>query len=344
MPKKYILPMIFLFGLCLVAAVFIFYFSPAIEKGERSVTLLLGGDIYPGNRIKKRLKSKGAHSFTAKINKIKSNIDLHFANLEPPITSRDTTAVEKTYLFRSSPEVALPLLESLAVDGVSLANNHILDYGLSALEETRRHLESIDIGYSGAGKNREIAEKPHYFEVKGYKVALISFSNTYPRSFWADKNKPGTAFGEFDRVKEAVERTSDRADMTVISFHWGSELDTAPQKYQRRLARASIDAGADVVFGHHPHVIQPVEKYKDGIIYYSLGNYLFTTLSDNIQYGLLAEVKLTPGEKPETRFHLLNVNNYQVNYTPAVARVFNTSTVLARYLNKNYNLRLAVDG
>ncbi len=340
MKKRYIfLFVVVIIGISVAGLVVVL--DPPFREPE-PVRILLGGDVYPGNRIEERLQNKGVEDFTANILPVRQEVDLHFANLETPVTNRNTTTVKKTFLFKSQPQIALPILKSLGVDGVSIANNHIMDYGPEGLRETKQHLDSVNIGYTGAGKNREKAEKPVFFEANNQTVALLAFSNTFPRSFWAGEDKPGTAFGAAGRVRDAVKETSEKADFTLVSFHWGAELDTTPQKYQKNLARSSIDAGADVVFGHHPHVIQPVEKYNGGVIYYSLGNYLFTTLTDNIRYGLLAEVTLEPGTKPSTRYHLLNVNNYEVNYSPYVVQKFDAGNKLVRYLDKNYGLRLVI--
>jgi poly-gamma-glutamate synthesis protein (capsule biosynthesis protein) len=109
----------------------------------------------------------------------------------------------------------------------------------------------------------------------------------------------------------------------MVSFHWGEESERTTQEYQRQLARLSVRAGADVVFGHHPHTLQSVEQYREGLIFYSLGNYFFTTLSRDVQYGLLAEVNFpTQSSPPSYTLHLMHVNNYKVHYRPRHAGSF----------------------
>jgi poly-gamma-glutamate synthesis protein (capsule biosynthesis protein) len=334
--KKYILSICLLLFAGGLLAYFVYgYYTP-----REPVRVLLGGDIYAGNRIKEDLTEKGPAYFVGPLAEITKNADLHLANLESPITRFDTTTVKKRYLLSSAPEVAGTVLSSLGVDGVSLANNHIMDYGPLGLLHTFEYLNKAGIKYAGAGANREHAERAAVFERRGRKIALLAFSNTFPRSFWSEERKHGTAFGALGRVKKRVEEESAISDHLIVSFHWGSEKDTIPQTYQRNLARAAIDAGADVVFGHHPHVLQPVEKYRGKYIFYSLGNYFFTTKTNNVQYGLL--VDLTLGDSPASpKYHLININNFQVNYRPHLVRTFEEPHLLAAYIKENGSLRLA---
>lgn len=300
-------------------------------KRESSLRVMLGGDIFVGPRMKSRFKREGIRSYVRPIADITDQADLHLANLEAPITNKTETSVRKRFLLRNPPSYALDLLEEMNVDGVSLANNHILDYGGKGLLETMQYLNQSAIRFTGAGASDRWAERPVYFEKKGKKIALLAFSNTFPRSFWADRNSYGTAYGSPERIRKQVQLASQHADYTLVSFHWGSELDTRPKEYQRRFARLAVRSGADVVFGHHPHSIQPYEQYRDGLIFYSLGNYFFTTLSDDVQYGLLADLTFNKDERPSVRFHVLNINNYDVNYRPRVALSFKDAPTLAQF-------------
>lgn len=307
---------------------------PEPTEPPSDLRIILGGDIFAGERMHSRFQSDGIDSFVREIYDITKKADLHFANLEAPITTRDTTGVDKQYLLKSSPSHTANLLKKLNLNAVTLANNHILDYGKEGLFETINYLEAIQISYTGAGSNRNRASQPVYFEKKEKKVGLVSFSNTFPRSFWATKDQPGAAYGSPEQVRRRVKEVSRNADYTIISFHWGNELDTRPKRYQRRLARLAVDSGADVVFGHHPHSIQPFEEYRDGIIFYSLGNYFFPTMSNDVDYGLMADLSFRPKQRPEVRFHVLNINNYQVDYRPRVELSFQDAKSLAYFFNR----------
>ena len=308
--------------------------SPVPTKLSSDLRIILGGDIFVGERMHSRFQINGMDSNVRGISKINQKADLHFANLEAPITSWDTAGVDKQYHLRSSPTHTTKLLKKLNVNGVTLANNHILDYGSEGLFETIKYLERTQILHTGAGVHEERASKPIYFEKEGNKVGLVSFSNTFPRSFWATQDQPGAAYGSPEQVRRRVKEITRNADYAIVSFHWGNELDTRPKRYQRRLARLAVDSGADVVFGHHPHSIQPFEEYRDGLIFYSLGNYFFTTMSNDVDYGLMADITFRPKQKPEVRFHVLNINNYQVDYRPRVELSFKDARTLSQFFNR----------
>jgi poly-gamma-glutamate capsule biosynthesis protein CapA/YwtB (metallophosphatase superfamily) len=303
-------------------------------ENPRSLRMIVGGDVFVGDRLLEDLRRKGAGYYTEDVADITEQADLHLANLEAPVTARDTTPVRKQYLLRSHPSGAREVLGQLNVDGVSLANNHVLDYEAQGLLDTMRNLNDFGIRYTGAGANREWASRPVYFERQGHTVGFLGFSNTYPRSFWASESQPGSAYGDPELITRRVEETARQSEVTVVSFHWGSELDTRPQGYQKRLARRAVRAGADVVFGHHPHSIQPYERYRDGVIFYSLGNYFFTTMSRDVDHGLLADVTFTEGELDRIRFHVLNINNYRVDYRPRVELSFKNGRRLARFFDR----------
>lgn len=304
------------------------------EPKQQSLRLMVGGDIYVGDRLLEGLYRKGTKHYTKDISSITAQSDLHLANLEAPVTTREQTSVEKRYLLRSHPAGARAVLGELNVDGVSLANNHMLDYENRGLYDTMRNLNRFGIRYTGAGANRGWASQPAYFERRGRTVSFLSFSNTYPKSFWATEKSPGTAYGSPQLIEDRVDEASNNSDVTVVSFHWGSELDTRPKQYQKRFARKAVRAGADVVFGHHPHSIQPYERYRDGVIFYSLGNYFFTTLSRDVDYGLLADVTFQDNQPDKIRFHVLNINNYQVAYRPEVELTFKDGHRLAQFFER----------
>lgn len=308
--------------------------SPPEDLNRAAVRLLLGGDVHTGERLRSRIRRSGAGWFSSPLSGVTRDVDLHLANLEGPISTRDTSPLDKQYLLRNPPRIAVPVLKSLGVDGVSLANNHIMDYQTEGLRRTLRVLERAGIEYAGAGLNQRQAEQPVLFRRHGQLIGFLSFSNTLPESFWADGRKPGAAFGHFQRMSRRVSEVSDRTDFTVVSFHWGVELDTRPQNYQVSLARQAVRSGADVVFGHHAHTLLPVERYRGGLIFYGLGNYLFTSLSHDVGYGLLAEVTLRGRRAPGYRLHLINVNNYQVDYRPQPIGQYEDPHRLARFLNR----------
>src|SRR5690606_1761556 len=225
------------------------------------------------------------------------NADLTIGNLETPLTDRGSPMVEKTYLFRNPPDKVAPALKSAGFDIVTLANNHILDYGVEGLRDTIRSLQDVGIAHVGAGMNLQEARRPVVLTLPdGQTVGFLGYSNTFPEEFWATPSSPGTAFGHVKHVQSDVQALVERnIDIIVVSFHWGRERQPRLRAYQPLLAHAAIDAGADLVLGHHPHILQGVERYKNGLVLYSLGNYTFSTFSNSVYTSVVAQIDFRNG-------------------------------------------------
>ncbi len=179
--------------------------------------------------------------------------DLSLVNLECPLTySQDKQ--KRAFNFRGYPD-AVRVLQAGSVEAVNIANNHILDFGEEGRLETISALDGAGIVYSGG-------DAPGIFERNGVRVGLLGYSYPYPKA-----GKDIT--GDVQALRDAG------CHIVIASFHWGSEFKVDFTGEQRKLGRAAIDAGADVVVGHHPHVIQGIERYKDRYILYSLGNLVY---------------------------------------------------------------------
>ena len=232
-----------------------------------------------------------------------ANADLTFGNLENPISSRGTK-VGSIYSFRADPRSVEGLLAA-GFDVLSVANNHIWDYGRDAFQDTLKILTDNGITLVGGGESLEAAHAPRVREVKGAKIAFLAYTNLLPASlnqFVADPSEAAVA--------RDVETARKVADIVVASFHWGEEYETKHNAYQERLAHLAIDAGADLVVGHHPHVAQEMEPYHGGHIAYSLGNFVFDqNFSPDTREGLLLEVKLKDKK-------ITSVTPRRVEFTP----------------------------
>lgn len=251
-----------------------------------------------------------------------------FGNLEGPLTDAGTAGTAKQYIFRSPPDKVAPALARAGFNIVSLANNHTLDYGPEGLEHTRAALDQAGIRHAGAGRNATEARAPVYMacvpargsgmSAAAYSttVAFLAYSLTFPEEFWAGPNKPGTAFGHERHVRADVAQARQTADIVVVSFHWGQEGKTELRDYQVQLAHAAIDAGASAVLGHHPHVLQGVERYKDGVILYSLGNFAFGSFSNTATRSAIAQLTFRDRQWRELRMIPLNVKNAEVVFQP----------------------------
>jgi poly-gamma-glutamate synthesis protein (capsule biosynthesis protein) len=240
--------------------------------------------------------------------------DIAVANLEAPFTTSGHP-FDKKYTFMVPPDFA-PGLKSAGFDVLTLANNHILDYGPSGLFTTMRVLDTLGIAYCGAGRDRVQAEEPVVCCVEGRKIGFLAFSMTYPSEFWAGSDRAGTAYPDLERMKKTITALKDTVDLVVVSYHWGGELKTTPKAYQKRFACNAVDAGADLVLGHHPHVLQGLQRYKNRLIAYSLGNFVFGTYSSNTGVSAILKVYFNDRGFLLAEIIPVSVNNYEIEFQP----------------------------
>ncbi len=253
------------------------------------LTVVAVGDIYLGGRVEPFIKELGPDYPFGPTRDILGVGDVVVGNLEGPLTVSDEVFVEKAFVLKASPDIAAALADA-GFNVLTLANNHIMDYGYRGLADTLDALEGHKLGHAGAGTSLDEARRPAVLETKGVKVSVLAYSNTLPKVFYAGSDSPGTARGLVKYVKEDVRRAAHKADIVVVSFHWGEERAPFPKDYQRVLAHAAIDSGAKLVIGHHPHVFQGIERYKDGLIFYSLGNFVFGSYSLYDAQGMIVKV------------------------------------------------------
>lgn len=202
--------------------------------------------------------------------------DVFMVNQEFPFSSRGSAAPDKQYTFRLPPE-KVSLLREMNIDIVTLANNHAMDYGTDALLDTCQTLDQAGILRVGAGSDLKEASAPAVMEMKGKKIGFLGASRVIPVASWnATDTKPGM-LTTYDPalLLEEIRQLRERCDYVIVYVHWGLERHERPEEYQRRLGQQYIDAGADLVIGSHPHVLQGLEYYKGKPIVYSLGNFVF---------------------------------------------------------------------
>lgn len=250
------------------------------EAGERLLIHFAGDTMFSG-KVQERLEKKGYDFPYEYIRELFEQDDLSLLNLETPVTEEGQAAENKTYVFKSPTKALGPMVRA-GVDAVGLANNHILDQGIPGLKDTLEALRKQNIAYAGAGHDESEAYAPVYLERKGIKVALLSFSRVVPKTSWvAGASHPGVAsVYSPKRALEAIRTAKENADLVLVMSHWGKERTTVLEEHQRELAHAYIDAGADLIIGSHPHVMQGLEQYKGKWIVYSTGNFIFTKSKD----------------------------------------------------------------
>ncbi|TJY43528.1 CapA family protein [Cohnella pontilimi] len=242
------------------------------------VKLAFVGDILPAASVAQLMKKNGYDYPYREAQSLLQAADITAGNLEAPITGRGTPAGNKQYLFRG-PAEALPALKDAGFDVFTLANNHTLDYGWVGLQDTMDALNDHGLKHVGAGTDATEAYTPVYMESKGITVAYIGISRVLPEPSWkAAARHPGVADGYNPAgAEKAIRDAKKNADLVVVLVHWGIERADQPNKDQKELGHRLIDAGADLVVGSHPHVLQGFEFYKNKWIAYSLGNFVFNT-------------------------------------------------------------------
>jgi poly-gamma-glutamate capsule biosynthesis protein CapA/YwtB (metallophosphatase superfamily) len=230
-----------------------------------------------------------------------SRDDLTMVNLECPAT--DIVDPEpKVFTFRCDPQ-ALPAARLAGVDVVSQANNHAYDQGPAGLVDSLDAIRAAGLASVGAGANESEALRAARFESHGWTVAVVGIDQVLdPLDQVAGPNKPGTAAGhDFRLALRAVREAAASSDLVFVMIHWGVELEVRPRAYQVRQAHRMIDAGADVIVGSHPHILQPMETYRDRPIFYSLGNLVWPRVSEEASATAVAEVLVAPDGTIEAR-------------------------------------------
>jgi poly-gamma-glutamate capsule biosynthesis protein CapA/YwtB (metallophosphatase superfamily) len=261
-----------------------------------------GGDVIGDRKVGTFVDAHGGEAAFAGVRSLLREADLAFVNLESPLSDKGRRNEAKDVTFRGRPALVAGLA-SAGIDVVSLANNHALDWGSEALLDTIERLERVGIASAGAGADLAGARRPAVLDTSGGRVAVLAFSNVLPEGFPAGEGRAGVnpARPDRERLLGDITQAADDAAWVVVSIHWGKEYqrDAAPE--QRELAHQMIDAGADLILGHHPHVIQGLEIYEDRLIAYSLGDFVFDHYSRETGEAFVLDVSLEPDGPPGIR-------------------------------------------
>ncbi len=221
-----------------------------------------------------------------------SGADLTLANFENPVVEGAVYHPEEA-TFTGDPRL-MPVLKRAGIDGVTLGNNHVLDAGTSGLEETLGHLDRAGIARAGAGMDLAEAREPMIFDLGGTRIGVLSHLSIPGYEWaWATETAPGTAPLVEDVLVEDIERLRREVDLVVVMPHWGREYLAEPEPDQVELARAAVDAGADLVVGGHAHWPKGIEMYEGAPIFYGVGNFLLDqSWSEETSTGIFAEITL----------------------------------------------------
>jgi len=287
----------------------------------------------------KKFGKKNAMTFP--FSKVSKEIKgIGFCNLESPITNYNLKPFndkDEVFYF-SSPGGSEDILKYAGFDVASLANNHIKDAGEEGMFDTYKRLEKINIAPVGVGRNLAEALKPVYTWHRGTRVAIFAFDNVVPKSVWASPDRAGAAGGSDELLCAAVKKVRGDVDAVVVSIHWGQEVGydypvNPPEKEQVELGHKLIDAGAACILGTQSHGLGPVERYKNGIIFYSLGDFVFAGRhSAAHRTSMLVRVSLSEAGVESYTLIPVNINPLEVNYSPEILGKKSGKQVIDRVL------------
>ena len=268
--------------------------SSATPTAAPTFSVTAGGDTMGGFGVSGVVASMGSGLFES-IAPTFEKSDFGFVNLESPLTDGGDPQGWKDVVIKGNPALA-PAMAKSGINVVTMANNHAGDMGDSGLLDSIRYCEDNGITVVGAGKDLKQAMAGAVLKTKnGAKVAFLGFSDVLPAGYPATATSPGTSPGRADlsAVKSAIKAAKKKADYVIVGWHWNFEYKRAPSYLEESEGKAAIDAGADIVFAHHPHLLDGVEAYHGGLIFYSLGNLVFSGFSGETAETVLVRAKVS---------------------------------------------------
>lgn len=265
-------------------------FNKFIPEMKKPVTMFMSGDIMLGRYVETLMKREGDDYPFQAMKEVYADSDLVFGNLEGPIRTNHFQTPDNTMVFSFRPETG-EILSQNGFNIMTLANNHTFDKAQEGLDETQQYLTDAGIDYFGHPKDvADVLEK----EVNGHDLVFIGLHDTFLNDL--DRGAALTLVRDYKEQKKFV----------MVSVHWGAEYKIVSNRTQQDFARDLVNYGADVVIGHHPHVVQEIEEYNGSLIFYSLGNFIFDQyFSKDTQQGLALEMTI---EKNKLGFELIPVD------------------------------------
>lgn len=269
--------------------------DPEEKEITPSISVLVLGDLMLDRYVRTTIQKKGLEYIFANIERFLIGSDLVLANLEGSFTDFAPNPDSNSLKFTFDPKL-IPELKKLGFNFFNLANNHALDFGATGFAQSKDYLKKNNLDYFGDPKNS--ADISIIKNIRGLKIGFVGF-NSFGR--------------KIDSALEEIKSIKEKADIVAVYIHWGSEYNENFTNNQQDQAHAIIDAGADVIFGSHPHVVEPIEEYKGKIIFYSLGNFVFDQLfSEKTQQELAVGAVFEKGSMGYYLFPLES-KNIQIN-------------------------------
>ncbi len=275
----------------------------------KNTTIFFVGDIM----LTRGVKSSVAKNFAGDYSKLFENVeelkdaDILFGNLEGAVSDKGNNVGSK-YSFRMDP-IVLPALKEAGFDIVSFANNHVGDWNTIAFTDTLSRLNENNILKTGAGNNKKEAEEPTIIKKNGTRFGFLGFSDVGPNWLGSTESNPGILLASDPDFDSIIQNAKEKVDVLIVSFHFGDEYKLVHNKRQETLAHSAIDGGADLVIGHHPHVMEDIETYNGKTIVYSLGNFIFDqSFSKDTMRGMLFEATFAGKDLINTEQKIITLN------------------------------------
>ncbi|TGK78545.1 CapA family protein [Leptospira noumeaensis] len=260
------------------------------ETGEtiqypKSTKLWFGGDVMFNWGVRDSMKTEDPYFPFRSFFSYLKNFDFRFLNLETPILHKTPAADQrKSYVFFGERRDLL-VLRMFGIDGVFLGNNHTMDFGESGLLETLELLDEFGIPHTGAGKNTDEALVPITVSKQNTEYRIFSFSDTGETRLFSGNKSPGAAYFRVGTAERLIKKTKPN-QVNLLSVHWGVEYSPLPMDTERNAAKYLVNAGYQVIIGHHPHIPQGIEVFPKGVVIYSLGNFLFGSKNQYLKHNI----------------------------------------------------------
>ncbi len=296
------------------------------ERGEVSFSLIAVGDVMLGGRMRRVLSEQGEDYPFDGVRPLLRRTEILVGNLEGPL-ARTARKQERNFAYRVDPDLAGTLARA-GFRAMTLANNHLVDCGREGVLETLEALGAAGVAPVGAGRDRKAAHEPWIFETGHCRVGVLAYY--WNRRTAATSKLPGSAMDSRRELAEDIGALRRRVERVVAFFHWGVPYVREPAAEDREKARFAVECGADIVIGHHPHIIQPFEIWRGRPIFYSIGNFTFGSGNSRAESVLLG-VRFGEG-KTTVLVHPLYVKNRdpRVNYQPRALRGAGARRILER--------------
>ncbi len=292
------------------------FFSSGNVNRDKKIVILAVGDLMLDRYVGRAIEDKGGFYPFENIARLLSGNDITIANLEGSFTDFPPRPLKPDNTFFTFDPDLVPVLKRTGFNVFNLANNHSLNFGERGLIQSKNYLTKSQLNYFGDPQNK--TDISIIKEIRGIKIGFVGFNEL--------------SGVNFENVAGKIRKIKSRADFVVVYTHWGNEYQTNFSKRQQEKAHIFVDAGANVVLGSHPHVIQPIEFYKGKLIFYSLGNFLFDqTFSKETQQGLAVGIVF---DRREIDYYLFptKIRNFQAKLTDGNER----SLILKKLANNSF--------